>query len=179
MADDDALAARRAEALALPLRWRILRACLHEARTNAELAQILGVNPGSMLRHVRLLVETGFLAPQEERRGKQGSREIPYLATRLTWRGNPGDVGPVLVHTLLDEIAPLEPHELGSWRLGVRLPRGREAELVARMRDLFHEASGWDTDDPDAVAWSLTAFLHPDRVEGGPADPLPPHDDAE
>ena len=65
MADphEDAAQQARARALASPLRMRILRLCLHEPRTNKELAGMLGINPGSMLHHVRSLVSTGFLEP--------------------------------------------------------------------------------------------------------------------
>ena len=55
--DDEAIAAR-ARALSSAVRWRVLRACLDEALTNKELADRLGVNPGSMLHHVRTLVAT-------------------------------------------------------------------------------------------------------------------------
>lgn len=159
-------AARRAEALSSPLRWRVLRLCLHEPRTNAELAGALDVNPGTMLRHVRLLVEAGFLAPQDERRGRQGAREIPYLATRQTWENAPANVGPVLVQTLLDEIAALEPEELKAWRLGVRLRPDDHAALGERLDAIFTDALALDSSAEDALPWSLTSFLHPDRPAG-------------
>ena len=62
-----------ARALANPLRLRIIRLCLNQAMTNEQLATRLGRNAGSMLHHVRMLVDTGFLAPEEERRGARGS----------------------------------------------------------------------------------------------------------
>ena len=46
---------------------RALRLCRFDARTNKELADLLEVNPGTMLHHVRTLVDAGFLAPQPER----------------------------------------------------------------------------------------------------------------
>ena len=52
-----------ARALANPLRLRILRLCLDPAMTNEELAARLGRDAGTVLHHVRLLVETGFLEP--------------------------------------------------------------------------------------------------------------------
>src|SRR3954449_10096925 len=75
-----------ARALASALRLRILRICLGEAHTNKEIADVLGRDPASILHHVRTLVRTGFLEPGAERRGARGSREIPYLATRKSWK---------------------------------------------------------------------------------------------
>src|SRR5438045_1919920 len=75
-----------ARALASAIRLRILRLCLDRALTNKEIAQRLEANPATTLHHVRKLVDTGFLAPQPERRGTRGAREVPYLATRKSWR---------------------------------------------------------------------------------------------
>ncbi|MGM0385724.1 MAG: ArsR/SmtB family transcription factor [Actinomycetota bacterium] len=161
--------AARAAALSSPVRWRILRLCLHEARTNKELAEILGLNPGSVLHHVRLLVETGFLAAEEPRKGARNAKEIPYRATRLTWHGSPQSVAPVLVHTLLDEIAPVEPEDIMVWRLGMRLLPEDRAELEERIDEILGDFVRRDTADPAAEAWSLMAFLHPDR-QGSPSD---------
>ena len=75
--DADAESQAKARALSSPLRMRILRLCAFEARTNKELADVLGVNPGTMLHHVRTLVQTDFLAAEPARLGRQGAREVP------------------------------------------------------------------------------------------------------
>ena len=93
---DEAEHQRRARALASPLRLRILRLCLHEARTNRELAVELDINPGTLLHHVRSLVGTGFLVAEEPRTGARGAREIPYRATGRSWRQGGIDFGPIL-----------------------------------------------------------------------------------
>ena len=80
-----------AKAIASPLRLRILRITLHEPRTNKEIAEALGMNPASVLHHVRTLVDTGFLIEQHVRRGPRGSRERPYLASGKTWYLEMGD----------------------------------------------------------------------------------------
>src|SRR5947207_6510593 len=67
--------AAEAKALANPLRLRILRLCLDEALTNKELADRLDKDPGTLLHHVRTLVDTGFLAPDEVRSGTSGALE--------------------------------------------------------------------------------------------------------
>ena len=71
--------------MAHPLRLRILRLCLHDAMTNKELAERLGKDPATVLHHVRLLVRTGFLAPEEVRTGARGALEKPYRATGKSW----------------------------------------------------------------------------------------------
>jgi DNA-binding transcriptional ArsR family regulator len=62
-----------AKALANPVRLRILRLCLDEALTNKQLAERLGRDPGTVLHHVRSLVATGFLVPDEVRQGEKGA----------------------------------------------------------------------------------------------------------
>src|SRR5258707_8984566 len=102
-----------ARALASSLRLRILRLCLDRALTNKEIAARLDANPATTLHHVRKLVATGFLAPQEERRGARGAREVPYLATGKSWtmdvresgvRGH----GTAMIEAFLDEIGMVD-----------------------------------------------------------------------
>ena len=77
--------AAEAKALAHPLRMRILRLCLDQALTNKQLAERLGRDPGTVLHHVRTLVATGFLAPEEVRQGAKGALEKPYRSTGKSW----------------------------------------------------------------------------------------------
>lgn len=95
--------ALEAKALAHPLRQRIVRQCGTREMTNKELADHLGVAPGTALHHVRLLVRAGLLEPADVRTGAGGALERPYRATGATWwlddplRGTAPDVrfGPV------------------------------------------------------------------------------------
>src|SRR5919107_922978 len=73
------------EAEANPLRMRILRLCLDQSLTNKQLAEWLGKDPGTVLHHVRTLVKTGFLVPDEVRQGAKGALEKPYRATGKSW----------------------------------------------------------------------------------------------
>src|SRR5207253_3159000 len=77
--------AEEARAVANPLRLRILRLCLDEALTNKEIADRLGRDPGSVLHHVRMLVETDFLRVEPVRAGVRGALEKPYRATGKSW----------------------------------------------------------------------------------------------
>src|SRR5207237_3866845 len=70
-----------AKALANPLRLRILRLCRDRPMTNKELAERLDKDPGTVLHHVRTLVDTGFLAAEPVRAGSTGALEKPYKAT--------------------------------------------------------------------------------------------------
>jgi DNA-binding MarR family transcriptional regulator len=150
-----------AKALASTLRLRILRICLGEARTNKEIAGILGRDPASVLHHVRTLVRTGFLEPQEERRGPRGAREIPYLATRKSWRLAAPAMDRSMLDTFLEEVALVPAAELDMARLGLRLSPADWAEFQARLRALLDEFAD-RPDDPSAPAWSVFLTLHPD-----------------
>jgi predicted ArsR family transcriptional regulator len=173
----DAEQERRARALASPLRMRILRLCLHEARTNKELALELGVNPGTLLHHIRTLVDTGFLAPEEPRRGPRGAREVPYLATRRSWNSGGDDISQTLIETFLQEIEGLPPQQLHIVRLGLKLNPASRAELLDRFQALFEEYKDRPA-DPEGEPLSLMFVEHPEppRAERRqkrvpPADP--------
>jgi len=151
-----------ARALSHPLRLRILRLCLYEARTNKELAEALVADPSSTLYHVRTLVRTEFLVAEDERRGKRGAKEIPYRATGKSWTLDVGSDVPV-------QVAALDAHRaellaagpgavLTSSRLGVRLGPRKLAELRRRLHEIAVEFA--DADDPEGEAMSLFIGLH-------------------
>ena len=153
---DDETIATRARALASPVRWRILRACMPEALTNKELADLLGVNPGSMLHHVRTLVAAGFLAPGEVRRGSRNAVEIPYRTTRLVWRAGRSAAG--FGDYLMGSISSDEP-ELGDadvFFTTVHADGERRDELKRRLRALLAEYEGGDE-----RSWSVVISVRP------------------
>ncbi len=150
-----------ARALASALRLRILRICLGEPQTNKQIAAILGRDPATTLHHVRTLVRTGFLAPQAERRGTRGARELPYLATGKSWRLSAPGSSPVLLETFLEEIAQVPAEAVDTTRLGLRLPGAEMAEFRDRLRDLLDEFAD-RPDEPGALAWSVFVSVHPD-----------------
>ena len=154
------------KAIASPLRLRILRITLHEPRTNKEIAEALGLNPASVLHHVRTLVETGFLIEQPVRRGPRGSRERPYLASGKTWYLEMGDERiyehqDLLLTTFLQEVKDLDPELLDSARLGFRLPPAEVERVKQRLQDLLQEIARMPS-DPEGEPWSLYLGLHPE-----------------
>lgn len=159
--DPDAETLARARALSSPLRLRILRLCAFDARTNKELADLLEVNPGTLLHHVRTLVRTGFLAPQPERAGAHGAREVPYLATGASWTAEMPGASAVLLETVRQQVALADPEDVSVVWLGLRLNAAHRAELadrVARLAEEFKERGP----DPGGEAYSFVVVTHPD-----------------
>lgn len=153
-----------ARALSSPLRLRVLRLCAHTARTNKELAMLLGVNPGTMLHHVRTLVQTGFLVAEPERHGAQGAREVPYRATGRSWNARIPNASPVLVETFLQQIDGLDPEELQISWLGLKLNAVSKAEFERRLYALINSFKERGP-DADGETYSVFTAFHPDRQE--------------
>lgn len=155
----------QARALASGTRLRILRLCLSEPLTNKEIATRLRRNPASVLHHVRTLVDTGFLAAQPVRRGSRGAREVPYLATGLSWKVDLGD-GPgrqrdPALEAFIEEVASVGQERLSSTRLGLRLPAEQIEELRHRLDALLDEFARRPM-DPAGERCSLYLGIHPE-----------------
>ncbi|MBO3083690.1 ArsR/SmtB family transcription factor [Cellulomonas fengjieae] len=157
-----------ARALASTLRIRILRLCLDEPLTNREIAQRLGRNPATVLHHVRTLVDRGFLVAQPTRRGARGAREVPYLATRKSWRtpGGPS-MSRVLIDAFLEEVALVDTEELQISRLGLRLDAAGLEDLTSRVHAILEEFATRPP-DPDGTPYSVFWALHEDVTRQTP-----------
>lgn len=170
-----------ARALASAVRLRILRLCLHHALTNKEIAARLGANAATVLHHVRKLVATGFLAPQDERRGTRGAREVPYLSTGKSWRLDVHESrveggGRAMIDAFLDEIAYVDLDALNDGdcmpslsRLGLRLPPDQLDELCTRLNELFREFVERPPDLDAGIPFSVFAAVYPDVTRDGAA----------
>lgn len=149
--------ATRAEARALahPLRLRILRLCLDEALTNREIADRLGEQPATVLYHVRTLVRTDFLRREEERRGRRGSREIPYRSTKKSWTlsfdaGTTGHLA--MVDATRSELIEAGPDAvLDLVRMAVRLDPAVLARLERRITKLVADADAADGSGDESI----------------------------
>jgi predicted ArsR family transcriptional regulator len=154
------------KAMAHPLRLRILRLCLHDAMTNKELAQRLGKDPATVLHHVRMLVETGFLAPEVVRTGARGALEKPYRATGKSWVLSAATPEQEMVERLavLDALKG-ELMEIGSddvldgARLGVQLSAGRAKRYQARIEKLIADLAA-EPDEPNGERFGFYVTWH-------------------
>lgn len=151
-----------ARALAHPLRLRILRLCIDQARTNRELAERLGRDPGTTLYHVRRLVDLGFLRPEPMRRGASGHLEQPYLITGKSWQlrvARTPSYPTAVLDAVREEMAEAGPKgSLSATRLGVRLTDADIAELRRRLGELATDFAG--RDDPTGTAVGLLLLAH-------------------
>jgi DNA-binding transcriptional ArsR family regulator len=73
------------KALGHPLRVRILRLAGQREMTNKQLADRLGKDPGTVLYHVRKLIDAGLLEQAAVRTGESGALEKPYRSTGRSW----------------------------------------------------------------------------------------------
>jgi predicted ArsR family transcriptional regulator len=158
------------KALAHPLRMRILRLCLDEARTNNELADLLDANPATVLHHVRTLVDHGFLVAEPVRTGKRGSREKPYRATGLSW-GLELDALPaddrvtgtmVAIDAVRGEVAAAGPEAMAGaqWsRVGLVLGAESVAELEDRLNEVVEDFVS-RSPEPGGTKKALFYLLH-------------------
>ena len=154
-----------AKALASGVRLRMLRLCLDEPLSNREIATKLDLNPATALHHVRMLVGTGFLEAQEERRGKRGSREIPYRATGKSWYVNTGDMTHPMIDAFVAEFdsAPYEDRTMG--RMAAMLTVDEVEEFRDRIQELFEDFKS-RRKTKDAQQWALFIAMHPGQTSG-------------
>jgi DNA-binding transcriptional ArsR family regulator len=152
------------KALGHPLRLRILEtlgAGAEEHLTNRELASKLGVDPGHLHFHVRMLLKSGLI---ELAGGGQG-REKPYRAVARTVRVAPELLASGLTSDL--RAAMLEQVQRGwaehgaegtfrSAQVTARIPPERALELITEFVEKTRDA-----EEPDAEPLVITTVLHP------------------
>jgi DNA-binding transcriptional ArsR family regulator len=153
------------KALGHPLRLRVLEtlgaADDERPLTNRELAERLGVDPGHLHFHVRMLVRAGLIARVE---GTVG-REKPYRAVARTVRIKPELLASGLSSdvraAMLDQVQRgwAEYGSQGLFRtaqLSVRMPLEQALELIADFAERLR-----DKEDPNAEPLVITAVAHP------------------
>jgi DNA-binding transcriptional ArsR family regulator len=155
------------KALGHPLRLRVLEMLGQQERqylTNRELAQRLGVDPGHLHFHVRMLLRAGLIARAEGGKG----REKPYRAVARTVRVAPelvsSGLGTDVRATMLDDLqrAWAAFGSSGKFRITqttVRIPVERALRLI---EDIAETVRNEETDDAEPLV--ITAFLHPVRT---------------
>ena len=165
--------AAEAKALSHPLRMRILRLCLDRSLTNKQLAEWLGKDPGTVLHHVRTLVATGFLVPDEVRQGEKGALEKPYRATGKSWTlsleestGSPDKDAQAMLEAFLAELAEAGPGAAtGFNRLALTLNKASRDELQDRVLAILDEFVTRDP-DPDGEPYGLLFGMHRRPIPG-------------
>jgi DNA-binding transcriptional ArsR family regulator len=153
------------KALGHPLRLRVLETLGAdddtEEMTNRELAQQLGVDPGHLHFHVRMLLNAGLIELAE----RSGGREKPYRAVARHVR-----VAPELIATgaandareaMLDQV-----HQ--GWAEYATTGRFRSAQLTVRLdadqvRDLFRQfvEGAAELEDDSKEPLLISFFSHP------------------
>jgi DNA-binding transcriptional ArsR family regulator len=158
------------KALGHPLRVRVLEMLGGEGEaarqlTNRELAQRLGVDPGHLHFHVRMLLKAGLIELADST-GK--GREKPYravakvirVAPELLAAGGARD----LQAAMIDQVQRAHAHYSGEGRFrGAQLELRLPLERVLEMMTAFMQAAR-DVEDERAEQIVLTMFAHPPAV---------------
>ena len=152
------------KALGHPLRLRVLETLGGENEaplTNRDLAERLGVDPGHLHFHVRMLLRAGLIALAD---GAQG-REKPYRAVARTVRVPPeliasGASNPVQA-AMLDQVergwaAFGAQGRFRAAQVTVSLPMARAVELITEFVERAR-----DEEEPGAEPLVITALAHP------------------
>jgi DNA-binding transcriptional ArsR family regulator len=152
------------KALGHPLRLRVLETLgtgSDEQLTNRELANKLGVDPGHLHFHVRMLLKAGLIELAD---GGQG-REKPYRAVARTVRVAPELVASGLTSDLraamLEEVQRgwVEHGAEGTFRAAQITARLRPEQALELITELAERARELEEDDAEPLM--LTTVFHP------------------
>ncbi|WP_285117090.1 helix-turn-helix domain-containing protein [Leifsonia sp. fls2-241-R2A-40a] len=167
------------KALSHPLRVRILRLCGDSELTNKQLADRLGVDPGTVYYHVRQLVAAGFLEPGEVRTGQAGALEKPYRSTGISWwlsaplEQSDLSHGLAPVDAFQQELAEAGPASIATYaRFSLHLSPEDVAELDRRIVAVIDEYVETDRERSHLPAHGGMFLLHraPSGAASGPAE---------
>lgn len=156
------------KALGHPLRVRVLETLGQEGEagewqlTNRELAQRLGVDPGHLHFHVRMLLKAGLIELVD---ANGRGREKPYRAVAKVFRVSPellaaggaSDIQAAMIDQVQRAHALYAAHgTFRSAQLDVKLSMDRALDLMSKLLEKARE-----DEDATAEALVLTVFAHP------------------
>lgn len=168
---------RQYKALSDPTRGRILGIILHRPATAKQIADLLGVAPGTIGHHLQTLEAAG-LARVCARRLTRGIVAKYYARTarifQYAFDPTVSDAGVVLlINQARDELADAVAERGASAALTAGYPRARlgarrAAEFLLRAEALLEEFSAAEP-EPDGHVFGLTLalFLAPGYLQGG------------
>jgi DNA-binding transcriptional ArsR family regulator len=153
------------KALGHPLRVRVLEMLGNEGEwqlTNRQLADRLGVDPGHLHFHVRMLLKAGLI---EFADGDSRGREKPYRAVAKVFRVAPDLLAAGgardLQAAMIDQVQRAHSLYSGTREFrGAQLEVKLEIERVLELMTAFLSAAR-DLEDENAGKVVLTMFAHP------------------
>jgi DNA-binding transcriptional ArsR family regulator len=157
---------RETKALAHPLRLRILRLCWQHELTNKQLADRLDRDPGTVLYHVRQLIDAGLLEQAPVRTGDSGALEKPYRARARSWwlddpLGTPAEAAFAPVEAFQEELRAAGPSAVRTFsRFALHLSAQDAAELGRRIQEILDEYVSTDDQRLDQPAHGGLVVLH-------------------
>lgn len=165
-----------AKAAASPLRMRIMRLCAIQPRTNRELADLLDRDPSTIVHHVKLLEDVGFLDALPERPGPHGGSVKPYRATGLSWNvsiplsGDDSDL--TSFEAFREELAAAGPESvLATTRFFLHADQQTFNELEERLAAVAREYVDSDDQRRDAGHPIVNGFMIFHRFASEPDTP--------
>jgi DNA-binding transcriptional ArsR family regulator len=150
------------KALGHPLRLRVLEALgeTETALSNRELAQKIGVDPGHLHFHVRMLLKAGLIEQVASAKG----REKPYRSAAKTLKVAPELVSQgasELQATVVQDVqqgwnAYAEAGRFRFVRINVRISPEKALEVLSELVPTFEEL-----EDENEELLTITAIMHP------------------